>query len=252
MQAMTGGYWAVLPAAVRHDRSLTQTAKLLYAEVSSLAQADGYCWATDKYFAELLSCSESTVSRALRTLSQAGYIRIERSSNAAGTERHIYAGLDPAAGGSRQNEGTREGTVKNDGRGPVKNDGTPPPTQYDRNKKKGENAPAPAREGAVPKAALDVLTDFAADDTELREALVHFGETKRWKKKPEYAAKLLVKKLRELSGGDRAVMLAMLDKATERGWESVFPLKEDELPKTVPRGTVEAADVADWTPGVMS
>lgn len=123
------GYWAVLPSPVRYDRTLTATAKLLYAEISGLMQIDGYCWATDRYFAELFGVSEATISRALRTLRDAGYIRIDRTTNAKGTERHIYAGLMPGGGGPVKNEGTLRGTVKNDETppgGPVKNEGTPP------------------------------------------------------------------------------------------------------------------------------
>ena len=244
------GYWAVLPAGVRYDRSLTQTAKLLYAEISALAQVDGYCWATDKYFAELFLCSPATITRALRTLRDAGYIRIDHASNQKGSERHIYCGLDPAQGGIVKNDGTVEGTVKNDDRGTVKNDDTPLATQYNENKKKENTcARACAREGAIPSAALKLFLDFASGDPELEAALVHFGETKRWKKKPEYAARLLVNKLDKLSGGNHRHMIALLEKAIERGWESVFPLKPDELPE------VAAPDPAEperqiWTPGV--
>lgn len=47
------GYWAVLPAKVRYDKTLRPNAKLLYAEITALADARGYCWATNGYLAEL-------------------------------------------------------------------------------------------------------------------------------------------------------------------------------------------------------
>ncbi len=43
------GYWAVLPATVRYDKTLRPNAKLLYAEITALADARGYCWATNSY-----------------------------------------------------------------------------------------------------------------------------------------------------------------------------------------------------------
>ena len=35
------GYWAVLPATVRYDKTLRPNAKLLYAEITALADANG-------------------------------------------------------------------------------------------------------------------------------------------------------------------------------------------------------------------
>lgn len=120
------GYWAVLPSPVRYDRTLTATAKLLYAEISGLMQVDGYCWATDRYFAELFGVSEATISRALRSLRDAGYIQIERQANARGPERHIYAGLMPQ-GVTVKNDDNLRVPVKNDGNleDNLKNDGNP-------------------------------------------------------------------------------------------------------------------------------
>ena len=37
------GFWAVLPAEVRYDKDLPASAKLLYAEISSLSDQLGYC-----------------------------------------------------------------------------------------------------------------------------------------------------------------------------------------------------------------
>ena len=90
-----GGYLAMLPANVRYDDRLSQTAKLLYAELSSLLGADGYCWATNQYFAELYGISTRSVSRHLKLLEDCGYIYTEMGVNGKGSERHIYAGFFP-------------------------------------------------------------------------------------------------------------------------------------------------------------
>lgn len=144
-KTMQPGYWAVLPANVRHDRGLTTTAKLLYSEISSLAQVDGYCWATDKYFSDLFICSVSTITRAIRSLADGGYIRIEKTSNIRGLERRIFCGVYPSKGGIVKNDDTLDDTVKNDDTLIVKNDDTPPSTPINRNNKRG-NTRAPARE----------------------------------------------------------------------------------------------------------
>lgn len=245
---ISAGYWAVLPASVRYDRRLTRTAKLLYAEISSLAQVDGYCWATDKYFADLFGYSPATITRALRTLRDGGYIYMDHTANPKGSERHIYCGLDPRQGGIVKNDGTLDGTVKNDDTPTVKNDGTPRATQYNKNNKKREYTCARTREKDIPNEAMAVFEGFAGDDQELMLLLVELGSGKTWKKRPDLAATMLVNKLRKLSDGRRAVQIAMLEKAIERGWESVFPLRPDELPEMEARDVVETPDVYDWDP----
>ncbi len=252
-KARRAGYWAVLPADVRYDRSLTQTAKLLFAEISALAQEDGFCWASDKYFAELFGCSTATVTRALRALKAGGYIWTESTANAKGSERHIYVGRKPAEGGIVKNDGTVDGTVKNDETPLVKNDDTPPSTQYKKNNKR-ENTRACARErDGIPEQARQIFETAAGEDALLREKLLDLAAGKKWKKRPDLAAKQLLTRLRKLSGGRRRIALAMLDNAIEHGWESVFPLKEDELEHLRPpnRGAAgEAPDVTYWEEGM--
>lgn len=85
-------YYAVIPADVRYDKDLRPNAKLLYAELTSLSNKHGYCWATNEYFAELFGLTAATVSRLISQLSAKGYIRCEMASTASGSERRIYAG----------------------------------------------------------------------------------------------------------------------------------------------------------------
>lgn len=88
------GYWAVLPSQVRYDHSIPPNAKLLYAEISSLTDLSGYCFASNAYFEQLYELSERTVIRLIRSLEAAGYIRVE--ANEGGKEkRRIYAGINP-------------------------------------------------------------------------------------------------------------------------------------------------------------
>lgn len=91
------GFWAVLPAAVRYDEVIPPNAKLLYAEISSLTDTAGYCWAEDEYFAGVFGFSERSVKRLLETLEAAGYIQItkEKGAKNAILSRRIYAGLNP-------------------------------------------------------------------------------------------------------------------------------------------------------------
>lgn len=259
--AIQPGYWAVIPANIRYDRNLTNTAKLLYGEISSLAQGDGYCWATDKYFAELFLCSESTVSRAIRSLSDGGYIRIEKTSNIKGAERHIFCGIYPqnlGGEGPVKNDGTLDGTCKNDGRGPVKNDGTPGPTPINRNTIKGKTR---ARGNEVREEVREAFSAFVSEvglgeDSALFRSLMDFAKNREKIGKSmdtDLAARRLTIKLYRLSEGKVPVMIAMLDKAIELNWTSVYALRPDEIPGPAggsAAGKVEErSGVKTWTPG---
>ena len=69
-------YYAIIPATVRYDKNLKLAEKLLYGEITALANKNGYCYALNRYFANLYSVSIETVSRWLAHLRQLGYIKI--------------------------------------------------------------------------------------------------------------------------------------------------------------------------------
>jgi len=67
-------YYAIIPANVRYSRDVCDGAKLLYAEITSLSNQHGYCWASNRYFSELYGKSEDTISRWISSLARAGFI----------------------------------------------------------------------------------------------------------------------------------------------------------------------------------
>lgn len=86
-------FWAVIPDSVLSSTEIKANAKLLYAKVTSLQRARGYCYASNKYLAEGLGIAPDTVTRLLKELSDAGYLQIQvirdPSTNVV-TERRIY------------------------------------------------------------------------------------------------------------------------------------------------------------------
>ena len=92
-------YWAVLPASVRYDPELPPNAKLLYAELSALADASGYCFASNEYFAGNFELNMKSIQRLLKALADRGYIIVDVVRDAethAVLERKIFAGINPA------------------------------------------------------------------------------------------------------------------------------------------------------------
>lgn len=80
-------YWAVIPANVRYDKKLRNGAKLLFGEISSLANKEGYCWATNAYFSELYGYKNRMIQYWMRQLEKGNYITI---TNGKGKSRKIF------------------------------------------------------------------------------------------------------------------------------------------------------------------
>lgn len=257
---MTTSYWAVIPADVRYNDQLSQTAKLLYAEVSSLAQVDGFCWATDGYLAEKLGCSVATVTRSLRKLRELGYIRCELGVNTKGRERHIYCGMFAMQRGIVKNDDIVDDIVKNDDTHIVKNDDTPPATQYNRNNKR-KNIRAREKklfDEAETQAAIGaIFDDFCAGDMTLRARLDDLcADRAEEQNAPVNTARIangLVNALKRYSGGDHAIMLYLLDKSIDGHWRTVYPLRDWEKAQR-PWLELDAVEdtpsgVKEWRPG---
>lgn len=82
-------YYAILTADVRYNKDLSANAKLLFAEITALSQKEGYCWASNQYFADLYGVDKDTVSRWVGELVKHSYIKIEVNRE-AGNIRKIY------------------------------------------------------------------------------------------------------------------------------------------------------------------
>ena len=68
------GFFAIIPATILDDQALPDGAKLLYAEISRLAKAKGYCWAKNEHFAKSRKTSERTIIRWINVLKKRGHI----------------------------------------------------------------------------------------------------------------------------------------------------------------------------------
>ncbi len=101
-------YYAIIPAEVRYS-DIPPNAKLLYGEITALANKKGYCWAENKYFADLYKTTDRNVRRWLSALIDSGFVRCEYTNN----ERSIYIeGGQNCPGGRKEMSGGADKIVQ--------------------------------------------------------------------------------------------------------------------------------------------
>lgn len=181
-------YYSVIPADVRYDKRLTPNAKLLYAEITSLCNMNGKCFATNEYFAQLYGVSKVSISKWISQLVEFGYIKSEI----------IY----------------KEGSKEIDKRylsilcDPVK-----------------ENFNTPVKENL--KDNNIVIFNNNLTDSNIKPAFEKWLAYKKEKKqsyKP-IGLKTCLKKLEELSGGSPDVAMQIVEQSIANNWSGLFPLR---------------------------
>ena len=86
------GYYAIIPADVRYDDSIPANAKLLYGEISALIGAEGYCYASNTYFANIYKMTVENIARLISKLEKAGHIKrvVIRDKSGQIVQRKLY------------------------------------------------------------------------------------------------------------------------------------------------------------------
>ena len=70
-------YFAVIPAPVRYCKKLQPNAKLMYGEITALANDSGYCYASNEYFSKLYGVTKTSVSKWISALENNNFIKIK-------------------------------------------------------------------------------------------------------------------------------------------------------------------------------
>ena len=98
-------YYAIISAEVRYDKNLTPFSKLLYAEITALCNKEGYCWATNAYFAKNFEVREITIQRAITLLINNGHIIREiHNINSNESKRFLRLAITNAIPSSIKND----------------------------------------------------------------------------------------------------------------------------------------------------
>jgi DNA-binding transcriptional regulator YiaG len=107
-------YYAVIPAPVRYDETLVPNAKLLYGEITALANKKGYCWASNGHFAELYQVHTDTVSEWVSQLAKSGYILLTTLKD--GRRIHLAGSAKMPRGLGKNAEHNNKDSIKDNNR----------------------------------------------------------------------------------------------------------------------------------------
>lgn len=191
----TPNYFAVIPAEVRYDEKLKDKAKLLYGEITALSDKNGYCYASNKYFADLYKITTTSVSLLIKNLIDNGYLEsaIIYKNNTKEIDKRY---LKIIKGGYLKNfkEGIKENLKDNN-------------TRYNNIKKINKKS-----EYFENEELNNIFNEFL----ELRSKLKC--------KNTDRAIKLLLKELEKYND---EVRIQMINNSIMNSWKSVYPLKSD-------------------------
>ena len=84
------GYYVVIPNEVMFDENLMANAKLLYGQIALLTEKEGYCWASNKFFADKNNTSEKSISKWINNLADNDYIKLEYEHLGINNIRKIF------------------------------------------------------------------------------------------------------------------------------------------------------------------
>ena len=243
------GYYAIIPADVRYDDRIPANAKLLYGEISALADMSGFCFAGNGYFAQLYGLSERTVTSLIKSLKDNGYIFVDITKDESGkvisrrislkvsasdgqpVEENFYTpgknlqgGIENFCGGINLNINSKDIKEKNKKEKKSQKKDAPPKTDFD----------------PMPQFVTWIAQTFPAQEPAAKNALylaiTRFVENRVALKKPYKTAGAVTgicNKLIKYAKTDIPLMIELLDNATENNWQTVYPLKS--APPPVPK-----------------
>lgn len=87
-------YYAIIPAHVRYAAVIGMGAKMMYGEITALSSKEGYCFASNGYFAKLYDVTPQAISKWIKQLEQAGFVSIEYIGNKGEIERRVSITVD--------------------------------------------------------------------------------------------------------------------------------------------------------------
>lgn len=214
---------------VAQDRRLSLKARGLFLLLQSLPETWQY---TISGLATLAGTGKDQIRSGLAELLKVGYLVKEQAHDEAGKFAGNIFVLQEEEPLSENPTTVDEQNIPLSGKPITGKPSTENPTLRKEEYKKKINKTPKAPKGGLktPGFVLDCVDAFLGDDPEYQAAFSGFLENREALKKPVLTTRsinTIINKLRKVS---REEGIAMLDKAVERNWLTVYPLKADERP----------------------
>lgn len=224
--------FTVLYNSMITDKRLSLKAKGLFAVMMS--RPEGWEFSVSG-LAAFTGVGKDAIRNTLMELERVGYLIREQGHKDDGTfggNVYILQDIAPPLSGKPDNgyiplSGNTDDGENRQRETPLSGN----PTQRNKDLKKRKTKEPPI----IPHEVMDEVTKYAGDDQELLETLREFlinraTPPKASPVKTAYGMKRLLADLTKKSGGQRTVMLAMIDNSIKSNWQGFFALKPDELP----------------------
>lgn len=217
---------------VAQDRRLSLKARGLFLLLQSLPETWQY---TISGLATLAGTGKDQIRSGLAELLKVGYLVKEQSHDEGGKFSGNIFILQEEAPLSENPTTVHEQTVPLSGKPIPEKPSTENPTliKEESKRKRNKTPKAPKRGLTTPSAVWQCVDTFLGDDPEYQAAFSGFLENREALKKPVLTTRsvnTIINKLRKVS---REEGMAMLDKAVQYNWLTVYPLKDDEQPSRI-------------------
>lgn len=217
--------FTVLYNSMLRDRRLSLKAKGLFAIMASLPEDWQY---SISGLATYTGYGKDVIRAALVELKKAGYLLQEQSHGESGRfASSVYVLQDEAPCAENPTTVAPCADLPFTAKPSTALPFAANPTQQNKDLTKERLTNTPK----VPNEVYDAIDRYIGDDPEYRAAFDGFLANRIAMRKPVKTARAIntiINRLRMVN--DREVEITMLDKATERNWQTVYKLRPDELP----------------------
>ena len=210
-------YYVVIPMPIFKDKQLSKTEKLLYGLISSLANKEGYCYASNEYLANEINIKDyTTISKLLKNIEKKGYIKIALERKGAIVKsRKIYISGEwlkcQATNGQNTNSTDGENTKDNN-----------------------------ITFKGISNYIKEINKESFFENDDLNNTFKEYLQM-RYEKKCKATKTTIDRLIKKLNKKDVSEAIAMLNYSIENGYQGVFELKKDKPYKQVPE-----EKVPDW------
>ena len=87
------GHYSVIPTRILFNENLKPNVKLLYGAITSLANKEGYCYASNNYFGEKFKVDPKTISSWIKELRELNYVVVEIIRNELENSKVNFHGM---------------------------------------------------------------------------------------------------------------------------------------------------------------